>query len=359
MLPLDLATSLTAAADDVAHDATRHRVLIYYANETSAQAAASENYAALLKVLQRSASPLAKTAADSILLDARKMPALVQRDIAALTKQAERLGFDLAIFTNDLAFERRYLFHRAAQHITETRELPALPAAANIILATSPLARPDYFRAALMEVSRLYPKNSLEAVLIADSHGSGEMALIPRVNADLSRDNAARAMREMLESDDNGVPPDWARLQGIEKRRFWQILAEVGDGRGVRFPLVFREACASGLRSWAELFALPASVERIGHSAMGALEATDIDYATILGAARPGQDWPAVLAAGLSDAGIHVDGRPTLWLWVLLVNLGQLPPWLFFAPLLLWVGWYGWTLRRRRTVGSPGAARAP
>ena len=108
-------------------------------------------------------------------------------------------------------------------------------------------------------MSALYPNNSLDIVLIINGHGGSDMALIPRVNADLSQAGAAAAMREMLASGDNGAPPAWAIPQGTASSR-------TGNPRGcelrlgVRFPLVFRETCLGGLRSWTEFFVVPRSV---------------------------------------------------------------------------------------------------
>ena len=106
-------------------------------------------------------------------------------------------------------------------------------------------------------------------VVITNSHGGRDMALIPRVNADLSQTGAALAMREMLELDDNGAPPAWAQPQGTSKLAYWQVLEDVSVARGVRFPLVFRETCISGIRSFTELFAIPDSVGVIAHSGTG------------------------------------------------------------------------------------------
>ena len=113
------------------------------------------------------------------------------------------------------------------------------------------------------------------------------MALIPRVNADLSQTGAALAMREMLESNDNGASPAWAQSQGTSKLAFWQVLENVTAARGVRFPLVFREACFSGIRSFTELFAVPGSVGFIAHSATGSLDGWNLDYAQLLGTVSP------------------------------------------------------------------------
>jgi hypothetical protein len=322
----------------------RHSVLIFYANETSAAAAHSENYAEVLAVLRRNGGAQAERAAASVLGDAERFPQLVKRDLDELQSAARRWKFDLAVFTNELALAGTYLFYRAATDAVETRPLPEISAPPSVVLATSPLARPEVFRSALLAVAGQYPRASLDAVLIADSHGSGEMALIPRVNADLSRPDAAPEMQDLLDSDDNGVPPDWAQLQGTGKLVFWQTIGEVGAAFGVRFPLVFREACASGLRSWREYGMVPGNVALIAHSAMGELDSAGISYAKIFSAGAPGAGvpdvaWWSTLSAGLSRSGVHVDSRWTIWLWVALISVGSVPAALFFIPLVAWLTW--------------------
>jgi hypothetical protein len=332
--------------------APRHAVLIFYANETSQAAAHSENYAKVLAVLRRAGGAQAEQASASIVRDAERFPALVQRDIGDLLAAAQRWKFDAAVFTNEMAFAGRYLLYRAATDKIEQVSLPEIPPTTSVILATSPLARPDVFRSALTAVAAQYPRNSLDAVLITDTHGSGEMALIPRVNADLSRPDAERQMQQLLESDDNGVPPEWAELPGTGKLAYWQTISDVSAAYGVRFPLAFREACDSGLRTWREFAMLPDSVGSVAHSAMGVLDSADISYARIFADFRPGGDWQSVLAAGLRGDGVHVNGRWTIWLWVALIGLGSVPPILFFVPLGAWLIWYlaGVAVRRRRAV---------
>jgi hypothetical protein len=348
---------LCCVSPGLALEPAQHQsVLIFYANETSQAAARSENYANVLAVLQRTGGAQAEQAAASVLRDAERFPQLVKRDVAELAAAARRWKFDLAVFTNEMAFERRYLFYRAATDKIVTRELLDVPPTSSIVLATSPLARPDVFRSALLAVTTQYPKDSLDAVLIADSHGSGDMALIPRVSADLSRPDAARQMQQLLESDDNGVPPDWAELQGISKLDFWQTIRDVSAASGVRFPLVFREACASGLRSWREYDVLPSSVALFAHSAMGELDSANISYARILSAELPSPDWSLALSAGLGRSGVHVDSKWTIWLWVALISVGSIPLGLFFIPLVAWLIWYvgAGLVARRRTGHAVG-----
>jgi hypothetical protein len=330
------------ARDDLLGQIARHQLLVYYADETTPEAAQSQNYAALLDILRSSANPRAATVAASIIADADRFPRLVRRDIDALQREAQRLGFDLAIFTNALAFEGNYLLFHADTGITETLKLPAIPSTPSLILATSPLSRPEYLRAGLLSVTALYPNNSLDLVLITNGHGGRDMALIPRVNADLSQAGAAMAMREMLESDDNGTPPAWARPQGTSKLAYWQILHEVSAAHGVRFPLVFRETCVSGVRSFTELFAVPDSVSLIAHSGTGDLNGWDLDYAQMLGTVAPGSDWIGSLSADLKARDVHVETWATAWFGVLLVTLRSIPIVVFFIPLVLWIAWYAW-----------------
>jgi len=343
-----LLCALAFGAGEAAAKDARHPLLVYYGDETSAQAAQSENYAALLEVLRSSESPRASVVAENIVKDAEKFPLLVKRDIEALKAQAKRLGFDLAIFTNALAFDGAYQIHRAATGKTETHKLPDIPPTSSPILATSPLSRPEYLRAALLSVSALYPAGSLDMVLITNGHGGRDVTLMPRVNADLSQAGAALAMRQMLESDDNGVPPAWARIQGTSKLAYWQILSDVSAAHDVRFPLVFRETCVSGIRNFTELFAVPNSVESIAHSGTGNLDGWSLDYGEMLGSVAPGSDWIAGLADALKDRGVQVDSGATSWFGVLFVALRGIPSVVFFVPLVLWLAWYASRHYRRR-----------
>ena len=339
------------AGEPAAKDA-RHPLLVYYGDETSARASQSENYASLLEVLRSSEGPRAGVVAESIVKDAEQFPRLVKRDSEALIIQAQRLGFDLAIFTNALAFDGAYQLYRAGSGTTETHKLPEIPPTSSTILATSPLSRPEYLRAGLLAVSALYPAGTLDMVLITNGHGGRDVTLMPRVNADLSQAGAALALREMLESADNGVPPAWARIQGTSKLAYWKILTDVSTEHDVRFPLVFRETCVSGIRSFSELFTVPDSVGLIAHSGTESLDGWDLDYAQMLGAVAPGSDWIESLAAALKDRDVHVDTRTTAWFGILLIALRSIPVVVFFIPLGLWVAWYASRRFRRSTKSS-------
>ncbi len=330
----------------------RHQVLVYYANETTERAAGSKNYTALLSLLRGSGSEIAGRIADSILNDATAFPAAVRLDIEALFGAARRWGVDVFVFTNEMAFGGRYSIYRHATGTTETRRLPDLPPAESPILETSPLSRTDYFRAALLAVAGLYPPNSLDIVLITNSHGAGDLALTPRVFADISLANADDLLAALEGAPLAGDgPPRWAAVRGTDKRDYWSALVAAGSRFGVRFPLVFREACASGVSSWAEYLAVPDNVGLIAHSGYANIRYNDIDYGEIFSAAGTvpaGTTLNDFLTAALRDRGIHVEAPSAMWDGVLRDEAAAYF-WLFFVPLALWILWYfGATLRSAR-----------
>ena len=158
------------------------------------------------------------------------------------------------------------------------------------------------------------------------------------------------------ETGDNGEPPDWAVPKGTTTIAFWQVLDDASSAFGMRFPLVFRETCVGGMRSWTEFFTVPSSVGLIADSGMDEIKGWDLDYANLIGPVSPGSDWIAALAEALKLQGLNVQTRTTAWIDVLLIWLDRIPVAAFFVPLALWLGWYAVaTLRERRR--TPGKAR--
>jgi hypothetical protein len=249
--------------------------------------------------------------------------------------------------------------YRAETGTIERQILPPVPPAANAVLVTSPLSRPEYLRAALFSVGSLYPKDTLDIVLITNSHGGRDMAMIPRVNADLSQAGAAAAMKEMLETGDNGEPPDWAVPKGTSKIAFWQVVGEASSAYGIGFPLVFRETCVGGLRNWTEYFTVPSSVGLIADSGMDEINGWDLDYANLLADVSPGSDWIGSLAGALKREGLSVKARATAWTDVLLISLHTIPTAAFFVPLVLWLVWYATASFRSRRRTLRNASRQP
>jgi len=316
----------------------RHQLVIYYANETTERAVRSLSYAVLLSALARSNSEAATRLTEILAFDARVFPEAARADTAALQLAAARLGLDLAVFTNALALEGKYLFVRGAAGASERRSLPVPPPSTGSILADSPLSRGAVLRAALAAVADAYPPDSLDAVLITNSHGAEGFALMPRVFTDLSQADPDVLLAEF----ENRIPAGSANRtpQGTTKLDYWRVLAELGQHRGVRFPLVFRQACESGVSSWAEFRALPANVGTVAHTAGGRISYRDIDYAAVFAAATP-TEWVDQLGTQLRARGIHVDSSESLSTRLARDTAVAYGPYLLFVPLVLWLAWYG------------------
>jgi hypothetical protein len=315
-------------------------VVAYYANETTLQTSESENYAALLSVLRKSTNPLSARIAEDLVRDAREFPLAVAGDVQVLLAEARQHNFDLAVFTNALAQEHRYLIFKSSTGALESNALPALPVASNIILATSPLSRPDYFRTALAEISASFGPNSIDLVLITNSHGNDQMVLTPRVIANLSEFSAADVLEQIdLETSQSSHPFSVA-AQGTSKIQYWQAIADASQAHGLRFPLVFRAACESGIASWAEYFAIPASVRLVAHTGMDSIASGQIDFAKLFVSRDAGLDM-RTLATELESRGIHVDSNATLWLWPVRYDLSAIPLPAYFIPMVVWLTWTG------------------
>jgi hypothetical protein len=331
--------------------ANRRDLLIYYADETTPQSANSGNDRALLSLLAGSRSKLAPAIARGILADAHDFPLVVQADIDALSDASEAGGFDLAVFTNALALQHRYWLHRAGSTGFASEQLPDLPPAPNAVLADSPLSREDEFTAALSAVASQYRPGAVRAVLITNAHGDETMALTPRVFAVLSFARAGEVLARLdSPSAGSGPRPRWAEYQGVSKIAFWRILHDVGERRGLTFPLVFRDSCASGIATLSEALTLPAEVGAIADTDRNLTGLTDIDYREVFAGVRGPVDLPEFLVSRLKARGVFVHTRRTAWIepagWLARRFWGVL----LFLPLVAWIGWV--SVRAR-----PGAKR--
>jgi hypothetical protein len=313
-------------------------IVVYYANETTPQAASSPNTARLLAILDHSTNPAARGMAQLLRDDAAKFGAAVKRNEAALVAAAQQRGFDLIIFSNALALEHKFLVLRHGATL-ESLPLPAAPPAPTAALATSPLARPEYLATALREIAALYPGRP-DVILITNSHGAGDLALTPRIFADLAVTKAGELEHELETPAKPGEPPPvWAAYPGTTKSEYWQVLAHA---RQLHFALVVRDACESGVSSWREWLALlPADVTTLAHSASAIIDYDAIDFEAAFAADPKNASLATGLAAELQRQGLHVEGKITLLLGLVLRQMAGVPVLLYFVPLALWLCWLG------------------
>jgi len=249
----------------------------------------------------------------------------------------------LAVFTNALALDERYLFYRSSTDAVEIWRFPSLANAPTAALATSPLSRREYFRAALNEADALYPPDSLDLVLITNSHGGGDLALTPRVFADLTATNAKGLQTELNRADEGtGERASWAAYPGTTKLEYWQVLSDVSKSQKIRFPLVFRDTCESGVWSWREFLTMPKSVDLIAHTGNDSIRYGQIDFERVFDFGDRGPEFYHHIASALESQGIHVDTKATIWIWLVRDQLIYEHPTVLFVPLALWIVWIAW-----------------
>lgn len=345
------AAAVVGRASSVVPASPSRPLVVYYANEAAPEAVRSPNYRKLLAVLRQSRTPLAAELVADVIADESFFPAVGRRDIAGLRADGARSGFDLVVFTNALALHGSYLSSRGGAAFV-ARRFPGVPATRDTVLATSPLSRAEYLRAALIEAGTFARGSSAPAVLIANSHGSVDMALMPRVNADLSIATPAEVLNQLTAVD--AATPAWATLKGTTKTAFWHALDAAGAVTGIHFGVVFREACDSGVASWGELFSIPGNVDRIADSAMTNLNPEKIDVAGIVAPFSSDPHSVDQVASKLRRGGLTVGSKFTAALTLLKRSLIALPHAVYFVPLILWVAWYV-TFGRRVRPGRPAA----
>jgi hypothetical protein len=334
---VQVTASATSSPDSESAKEPRRPFILFYANETTQQASSSGNYAALISALRQSSNPVAASIADSLLRDAEEYPTAIRRDAQTILDSAHSLGIDAAVFTNALALERRYLLFRATEGKIESRALPDLPPGKNSILANSPLSMSGSLYRALSEIGGLYSKNSLNVLLITASHGNDEMALMPRVFAEISQAHLSNlsALLDSAPAAESGAA-DGVSYQGTSKREYWRVIAEATASFGMRFPLVFRAACESGPSGLSEYFAVPGSVALIAHTRNDGLKYDQVDYAAAFGRIS-WQDLINHVTAQLSRDGIYVGSPALFGIWGFWSLLSRYYPALFFFPLLVWL----------------------
>jgi hypothetical protein len=341
---LTVVGAVVIAAAPRAETGPPNEIVIYYGNETTSAAADSTNYGVLLAALRAHGGKEGADLAGAIAEDAKISPSVVGDEVKSLLNGCGRITADIAVFTNAPARDGRYLLCRAASQTVEARPFAALAPSPDAILNLTPLSRPEYFHAALEQIGALFAGRPPKAILLTHSHGSPETALMPRVSAEVT-DLPPATLRHILDLRDS--KPNWAALKGTSKLQYWPVLSDVESAYGMRFALVFRQACESGLDGFAEFGAIPQGVSRIAHTAMSDLPYGKIDYHALVRSAAAAPGVATAFAANLAAQGMHVDTKWRLLVWLAPVYLWSLPSAIWFAPIGLWLGWMTWTFSRQ------------
>jgi hypothetical protein len=331
--------------------AVQHEILIYYANETPADAASSVNYLLLFDALRAAGDPELAQQIDALKDDAEKFPALIERQIGIIAAAAKEAHFTALIFTNALARRRKLLLLEAGALPRELEAFGTLGVPSSGPLRASPLSRPEALRAALEAAAALPQTRGRPAILITTSHGDDTMAVMPRVVADLAlldRDAFVAALRKPSATGPGGrVVPI-----GISKIAYWNALATmVGN---IQFALVFREACRSGIGSLAEFAVLPSNVAIMAHAGRRNIGMGDVDYAKLFSGLSSEQKLSQQLADRLLQQDIEVSSPFGTLATLAWQATGRVVPVTLFIPLGVWIVWAARRIGSRPPVAIRG-----
>jgi hypothetical protein len=334
----------------------RRSAIFYYANETVDGALASSNYRALLNIL-RTDSAVGPEIESSLKYDAEHSSSIVSRDIDALKDVAFSYEMDLFVFTNTMAMRGEYYFADGHNRSTEVRPFNLEPLPEDPVLGNSPLSRSFVLVHALETALKKGPGILTDLFLIANTHGTDEFAMIPRVAANFVTANASEVAAQLSGNKRNDLSLS-LQLSGTRKFEFWKAISDVSARNQVNFPLIFIESCESAPHKWKEVFAIPSSVAVIAHSGFNGLKPSGIDYRSLLRKSpQQPSDFAPILAFELEKSGLHVESRSRMWIWPLRASLAPMSAFWYFVPIVVWLPGLAlaFCLRARRFTPKPPA----
>ncbi len=313
--------------------------IVYYANDTLSTIESEPNYRRLFTLLDRSNSEFAKDLRRALKNDLDYFPNAVRREIATLQAFARLHDVPLAVFTNGTA--RRGVF-RLTDGLRGTREQSFNVSLTedDPVFGAAPLARAVNLRAALETVGSMALFSGRPLILVTKSHGTQDLAMMPRVSVDYTKVPEAEFLRLLSpEAPDDAVAPDWATMQGISKSDYWEAIEAASNLHDLDIAVVFRDACASGLSGFGELVEYPASVRLLAHSGASPIYFDQVDYAGVFAPMSPSSDVLATLRIRFPEYGIEVHDRNEAWSQVLRMQAERYFPLALFLPFIFWCIW--------------------
>jgi len=299
-------------------------------------------------------------AADGLRSDAQTFRAKVLKDISSLLRISILNAVDLAVFTNALTLENKYLVAQSGTQ--ELRSFKAPLTTNDPVTEYSPLSSRITFRHAIAEALHEYTKED-QIILIVNSHGTREFAVIPRIAADFTELDVKGLQRQLESEQGNDLALRSVELRGITKVDLWKELDSATRTSRVHFSLVFLQACESAASSWNEYFAMPSTVDNVAHTGFDSISPEQFDYALLADSehlAKADFDEVRSLTNLFRRTGaVYFDSKYTYWRWPLLVTAVSLPKLVYFAPLSLWLLLYFLKSRRGFVTTHPDAAQPP
>lgn len=258
-------------------------VLIYYANETYLIPPARKNYEEVIRVLEADVGGLGPQVGMQIAFDLKAFPGSVNREVDIICSLFPRRNkLKVAVFTNELSTKGRML----VGDIDGLRSVPFAPqASSNYIARSAPNSLGGTLQSSLDAVARLFNPAEHDFTLIAKSHASARLLLVPRLTV-RHEVAAPNEIVRLANVTDLGVGNNFiAQDVGTTAEEFFGILDDVGRRLSMKFGFVFAEVC-EGRTTLNDALVMPTNVMMVGLPSVG-LAYENIDYALALSSDDP------------------------------------------------------------------------
>jgi len=284
-------------------------VLIYYANETAAEGDELNNYQTVLQWLRSCDDARCVHIVQQLERDLRSFTVAVDAEERALCGLArdEQTGTDVVVFTNRLTRMGKCRIWNRGSSAPEDVSF-AIARCGNFVLDSNPLAVPDTLRSALALVAQRFAPAQHRFVLITKSHGTRVYAFVPRLSIRAAETDRESLLNLATHQAVQNPTPVWAAQVGTTKANYLAILEQAGRQHGMRFSLVYLEACK----------AFTDEMNRLPSNVAGLLlvrdkpDYTNLDYREVLKKTATGQRCSDAMLTGLSDSFVVIQTHEAL-----------------------------------------------
>jgi hypothetical protein len=206
-------------------EASSQPLVTYYANETVPESAHSENYRELIYLLAQLSPGIGDVPMQRLLIDAKIYAKFVDLDVAALAALSKSMNFTLVAFTNHAALSDQYIFVTASN--TEIREIRFSHESPSGSFYYNPLAAVENLKTAIVEAANV-SRQSRDIILIVNSHGTRDFAVIPRVAVDFTSMPRSNALQSLRRATGGDLSLSNSHFHGIEKTELFDSIRDIG-----------------------------------------------------------------------------------------------------------------------------------
>lgn len=287
-------------------------VLIHYVNETSPVGQEAADYAEAIENFKRVGTDHAQRIAKNLEREPANFRTAMDAERALLIERLTPKPVSIPVCCFDNGMARNRYFEVLHTGSAEAEQVSFdIPVFENERLAANPLSTPVGLHSCLAAVTKRFPTDSCNFILVVKSHGSIDFSMsiqFPRLRELTQFENVVKALEKPNEL--SAVTP-----LGTTKEQFFAVLADAGKQLKMQFKAVVLESC-DGVLDHQTTQSLPRNIETFYASGNRKLEFQSIDYDQMLRGLRTSDEFVDQLDVTLSKSFVRMSHRRTTWLWL-------------------------------------------